>query len=47
MEFLLELRIHRGHSVSTMHIWTSFEPVDAWRLVPVNFVQAILSKIHA
>ena len=36
-----------AYSVSTMYIWSSLQPVDARRLVLVNFVQAILSKFHA
>ena len=36
-----------AYSVLTMHMWSNFQPVDTQRLVPVNFVQAILSKFHA
>ena len=54
MEFLLELCIHRGllgryyaYICVTMHTCSSLQPVDARPLVPVNFVQPILSKFHA
>ena len=47
MEFLFELWIHRGVLGPYYAYMVEFQPVDARRLVRVNFVQAILSKFHA
>ena len=48
MEFLFELWIHRGLLGPYYAYMVEFsKPVDARRLVLVNFVQAISSKFHA
>ena len=47
MEFSFELGSIGAYSVRAIHIWSSFESVDAPPPLFVEIVYAILSKFHA